>query len=96
MAVHNMMEDVVKDILDQQWHYMTVSCRCGQCREDIFALALNNLKPHYVSDQLGGAYVKAEFFSEQSKATVLTAIVEAKQKVSANPKHGKLTGNEDS
>lgn len=87
MPVHNMMEDFVTDMLDKQWNHIELNCHCDRCKEDVLALTLNHIAPHYVANQKGGAYIKAQFFSEQSSATILTAIVEAAQKVSSRPRH---------
>ncbi len=95
MAIHNMMEDFVYDMLEKQWDHIKLDCHCAQCKEDVLALALNHVPPHYVSNQAGGAYIKAQFFSEQSSATILTAIVEAAQKVSNKPRHAPGSADQD-
>lgn len=87
MPVHNMMEDAVRDLIDKQWDNLSVSCHCDECKTDVFALSLNRLNPHYVRQQLGSAYVKADLMTEQAKATLLTAIVESARVVSASPHH---------
>jgi competence protein ComFB len=87
MDVHNVMEDAVEDLLNQHWGQLLISCHCDECKNDVLALSLNRLKPHYVRNQTGRAYTKADLMTEQAKATILTAIVESAKVVSAYPHH---------
>ncbi|MDD9150753.1 MULTISPECIES: late competence development ComFB family protein [unclassified Sporolactobacillus] len=87
MIIHNVMEEAVEDILDKQWENLAVSCHCPECKMDVLALSLNRLKPRYVRNQAGGMYAKADLMTEQSRATILTAIVESSKVVSACPRH---------
>lgn len=48
MDVHNVMEDAVEDLLNQHWGQLLISCHCDECKNDVLALSLNRLKPHYV------------------------------------------------
>jgi competence protein ComFB len=87
LVIHNVMEDAVKDLLDNQWGNLNVSCHCETCKADVYALSLNRLKPHYVRDQSGSMYVKAHLMTAQSRATILTAITESAKVVSVYPHH---------
>lgn len=87
MNIHNMMEEAVADILEKQWGNLSVSCHCTECKTDVLALSLNRLKPYYVRNQAGSMYAKAGLMTEQSRATILTAIVESSKVVSAYPHH---------
>ncbi|WP_353948524.1 late competence development ComFB family protein [Sporolactobacillus sp. Y61] len=91
MNVHNMMEEAVQDLLDSQWQYLNLSCHCDECRADVLALSLNRLKPHYVRQRTGLMYTKAGLMTEQSRATILTAIVESAKIVSASPHHSQTS-----
>jgi competence protein ComFB len=63
-----------------QERYQNV-CNCPQCINDIAAIALNYLPPHY--------YVNAKFEKEIGSPWVMveTAVVEAIDRVSDNPNH---------
>ncbi|GGL52935.1 late competence development ComFB family protein [Sporolactobacillus putidus] len=87
MIIHNMMEDAVKDILEKQWGNLSISCYCSECKMDVLAMSLNRLKPHYIRNRAGMMYTKANLMTEQSRATILTAIVESSKVVSAHPCH---------
>lgn len=87
MVVHNMMEDAASDLLSRHWVHFQVACHCDACREDVLALSLNKLKPKYVRYPAGSMYAKADLMTEQSAATILTALVESAKVVSAHPHH---------
>ena len=62
-------------------------CSCNRCLNDIAAIALNYLPPHYYADfsstkELGSPWVMVE-----------TAVVEAIDRVSENPSHPHQTAN---
>lgn len=78
------MEDVVVDCLEQVWHEYNDICKCEKCREDIIALALNNLPPKYITSAQGRAFAKVTFLECQCKADVLSAITYAIEKVKKN------------
>jgi competence protein ComFB len=86
--VKNVMEDYVQLTLNEVWDSLDC-CKCDQCRTDVLSLALNQLKPHYVSTELGEAFVKVNTMSSQFEIDILTAIYEAAKKVKANPRHEK-------
>ncbi|GAY77050.1 hypothetical protein NBRC111894_2604 [Sporolactobacillus inulinus] len=85
--VHNVMEDAVADLLQQQWRNLPAACHCDGCKADVYALTLNRLKPHYVRMPVGSMYVKAHLMTVQSRATILTALTESVKIISADPHH---------
>jgi competence protein ComFB len=87
-VVHNVMEEYVQQTLNEVWDSLDC-CKCDQCKTDIMSLALNQLKPHYVSTELGKAFVKVNTMSSQFEIDILTAIYEAAKIVKENPRHGK-------
>lgn len=64
-----------------------LQCACARCTEDILALALNHLRPHYVSTEAGFAYVKAQYFNPQLQSDILRELAVAVQIVEAHPRH---------
>ncbi|MCL2084461.1 MAG: late competence development ComFB family protein [Oscillospiraceae bacterium] len=76
------VEEVIDKILDQQG-----VCACEQCRLDIMALALNNLKPHYVVSEKGELYARVGKMDYQYAIDVVTEITTAAQKVKDRPRH---------
>lgn len=86
MAISNIMEKIVKQKLDE----MLVSvdcCKCEKCYADMFAIALNMIKPKYVSTKQGELLVKIGETRPQNLVDISTAVCKAIEIVKANPKH---------
>jgi competence protein ComFB len=64
-------------------------CKCSKCINDIKALALNSLKPHYVATEKGELYTKINELEIQFRADTIRALVNAIEKVSQNSRHDK-------
>ena len=82
-AVRRMLPDVLKDYLKKNPQV----CTCDICRDDIMALALNQLPPHYVASEEGTIYTKVGFDQIGGKAQVVAAITRAIEQVSSKPRH---------
>lgn len=63
-------------------------CACGRCREDMKALALNNIPPNYVVTEKGTILKQVSFDLLGGKAQLTSAILKAIQTVGENPRHG--------
>lgn len=89
--VHNCTEEAVKRILPGvlkdylKTHPRT--CNCDLCQEDILALSLNQLPPHYVASEQGAIFPEVSFDQIGGKAQVIAAITRAINQVSENPRH---------
>lgn len=75
------------EILDEVLKEREDICKCEKCRYDIACLAVNRLKPNYVVSEHGRLYAKTKMLSQQSRTDVLTEILKAIEKVTANPHH---------
>ena len=82
----NIMVEAVKETLDSVLSVYDV-CKCEKCRMDIIALALNRLPPRYVVRTSGAALTRFTLSREQERADVITAIAQAIEIVSKNPRH---------
>ena len=87
MKIKNYMEDVVIHLLYNLVKDREYVCKCEKCLSDIAAIALNRLPPHYVVSEKGEVYSKVLNMSIQFEADVTTAILEAIERVSKNPRH---------
>ncbi|NLZ90682.1 MAG: late competence development ComFB family protein [Clostridiales bacterium] len=87
MKIRNYMEDVVVHLLYNLVKERADICKCEKCLSDIAAIALNRLPPHYVVSEKGEVYSKVLNMSIQFEADVTTAILEAIERVSKNPRH---------
>lgn len=85
--VKNYMEIVVEHLLPLVLEEYKDICICEKCIDDIKAIALNNLKPLYVVSERGELYTKVNELKIQFKIDTITAITEAINIVTKNPKH---------
>lgn len=83
------MEDAVEQILPKllKEERYKEQCTCDQCLNDIRAIALNNLKPMYVSTEKGSVLSKANMFAVQHSTDVTKALIEAIDIVHKSPRH---------
>jgi len=82
----NLMEEVV-DILLDDCVERARACVCAQCRGDIRAYALNHLPPKYVVSTRGDIFSRVNAVASQSKADIITAIMQGIRVVTENPRH---------
>ncbi|MED4308793.1 late competence development ComFB family protein [Bacillus paralicheniformis] len=81
----NAKEAVLEELFDQYIEQLHMSCMCSRCREDVLALALNAVKPQYVTDESKLTYIKAELVDKQKNTSMLVTLAEAARKVNDNP-----------
>ena len=62
-------------------------CKCEKCRNDMMAIALNNLKPYYVTTQFGEIMTKIKHMEQQNEANIVVEVTKAINKVHMSPKH---------
>ena len=84
--VTNCMEIYVKECLDKLLEN-NKGCKCEKCRNDMMAIALNNLKPYYVTTHLGEVISKIKNMEQQNEANVVVEVMKAINKVQKSPKH---------
>ncbi|CFX84974.1 Late competence development protein ComFB [Syntrophomonas zehnderi OL-4] len=87
MAVINILEKIVWDNLGDVIKRKAGACDCDICRADMAAYALNHLKPRYVATSKGETFSKAAYLDNQLYMTVIVALTEAVEVVSAKPRH---------
>jgi competence protein ComFB len=87
MVVHNVMEDVVHEVLVNYQDQFQLSCECNRCFDDIMAISLNNLPPRYITKEAYIPYVRAPYTADrQGVTTVLMTVTKAAGIVSDNPR----------
>ncbi|MBO8138261.1 MAG: late competence development ComFB family protein [Desulfotomaculum sp.] len=62
-------------------------CTCERCRQDIMAIALNNLPPRYIATDTGEVITQVAFNQFGGRAEIITQLIKAIEKVNANPRH---------
>lgn len=83
VAVQTLLDEVLENYASQN----PGTCKCERCRDDIMALALNNLPPKYVVTERGSIITHVVYEQAGGKAQVVAAITSAIQKVRNNPRH---------
>lgn len=81
------VEEMFDRLLNEHLNKYPDTCTCEQCREDMKALALNNIPPHYVVTEKGAILKQVVFDSIGGKAQVTSAILNAIKTVGASPRH---------
>ncbi|MDA1476565.1 late competence development ComFB family protein [Bacillus changyiensis] len=81
----NAKEAVMEELFHQYIDQLHMKCMCKRCKEDVLALALNSVKPQYVTDESKLAYIKAELVDKQKNTTMLVTLAEAARKVNDHP-----------
>lgn len=85
VILYNVIEKLVLNKLDATLKKMNC-CRCDRCKEDIVAIALNNLKPMYIVASKEEINQKIEELGEIS-SEVTTEVIKAVLIVRKNPRH---------
>ncbi|KXG76787.1 late competence development ComFB family protein [Thermotalea metallivorans] len=83
----NFMEIVVDHVLPNMLKAFPHTCQCEQCLNDIRAIALNHLKPHYIVTEKGELFSRIQEMDIQFETDVMKAIIDAIAIVSKNPRH---------
>ncbi len=84
---YNMMENVVKDALEDIMKQNQTFCTCEECQTDIMAIALNQLPPKYVGTEKGELYSKLNTLSNQFLSDAYREITKAIEVVKQKPNH---------
>ena len=88
MELKNQTEIYVLQTLDSVLEKYPACCKCDQCRQDIAIIALNHLKPKYVSTDKGSVFAKLDAMSLEMKINIVEEIAKAVEIVQKNPRHG--------
>ncbi len=83
---HNIIEILAERYLNEIWED-TDGCKCEDCRSDIMAITLNNIKPKYVSSTKGEVFSRAEEYNITKEVEIISELTKAIQIVNKNPRH---------
>lgn len=86
MILVNMVEEMVRDTVDIIIQTMDM-CDCRVCRLNACAIALNNLKPRYVTTAKGRALAKISAEKTSCQTDVLVETTKALLTVKEHPLH---------
>lgn len=92
MEIRNLMEDVVKAVVEELFDAETREkrlgyCVCEQCRHDVACYVLNRVKPEYIVSSRGLAYSEMEGLDKvQRRADIISLVQEGWGKVAHTPR----------
>lgn len=87
MAIRNVMEVIVRDVLLSNKMDLKLTCSCDRCLDDIMAYALNQVPPRYIVDPKHQPYVRVMHEADRDGAiNILRVVTQAATVVSANPR----------
>lgn len=87
MELHNNMEDLVFRYVETSMNRMESICKCGKCKKDVAAIALNNLPSKYIVTDKGDMYTRLKEMESQYIADVVREVTKAITIVNNNPMH---------
>lgn len=87
MKIANYTEIIVTERLDEILKGVNGACRCEECKSDIAAIALNNLKPHYYSTDKGFLFSKLKAVASQDLTDIISEVAAAADVVKGHPRH---------
>ncbi len=84
--VEVIVDEVIMDLVSNE-EKTFFACTCEFCMDNIKAMALNRLKPFYVTCKVGEVFGNFQSKEVQNRVDVLAEIVRAKEIVAKNPHH---------
>jgi competence protein ComFB len=87
--MQNVLEEVVASLVDELRAERRGVCACAQCRDDTITLALNHVRPRYVSGSpaVGAAVTRVDLGRDQARAQLVVVVLDAIARVANNPRH---------
>jgi competence protein ComFB len=82
----NIMENIVRERLDHLLNNFDC-CKCDVCKDDMTALALNNLPSKYVTTSTGELLGRTETLNQAAMQALDIDIVMSINKVAKSPNH---------
>lgn len=81
------VREIFPEVIDSYRKRQLPVCTCQRCLDDIVALALNYLPPHYVATEKGEIITNVDFQKIGGRAEVFIQICHAIKRVSEFPRH---------
>lgn len=83
--VHNIMEEIVQQVIEDYRLQRPDRIHCDQCVADIKAIALNRIPPKYVASHKGEVFSKTTTLVNQSMSDIYREISIAIERVTHRP-----------
>ena len=85
----NALEGAVRSIHRELMKKHPEFCTCERCEDDVMALALNQTKPRYVSENssMGTVVTGVHLSYDQLRAELTVLVFDAMRRVAKSPRH---------
>jgi competence protein ComFB len=83
----NIMEKIVGDRLSHLLENFDC-CKCDICKDDMLAIALNNVPTKYVTSHKGELFGRTETLNQHISTDLDITIIKAINRVARTPNHG--------
>ena len=85
----NALEGAVRSIHRELMKKHPEFCTCERCEDDVMALALNQTKPRYVSENasMGSIVTGVHLSYDQLRAELTVLVFDAMRRVAKSPRH---------
>ena len=85
----NALEGAVRSIHRELMKKHPEFCTCERCEDDVMALALNQTKPRYVSENssMGSVVTGVHLSYDQLRAELTVLVFDAMRRVAKSPRH---------
>ena len=85
----NLLEDAIAEVYKQVSPQVANFCGCAKCRDDAISLALNHVRPRYVTGDppRGAVLSRLEIQSETGQAQLISVVMDAVHQVASRPRH---------
>lgn len=80
--IHNYMEDLVATVITNERDNNTEMCKCHRCFLDISAIALNQIKPQYLNQELDQTKIDPILIAD-----IVAKVKKASEQVALSPNH---------
>ncbi|MCG2713209.1 MAG: late competence development ComFB family protein [Candidatus Omnitrophica bacterium] len=87
MKAHNIMEEIVKNHLDDIMANRPQLCKCSKCIEEIMSRVLNNLPARYVTTDSGAMYTLIEQVKVERSSEILKELMKVIEGLQKYPVH---------
>jgi len=87
MNAHNIMEEIVKNHLDEILNNRPNLCRCNKCIDEIMARVLSNLPAKYITTDSGAMYALIEQVKVEKSSEILKELILALEYLQKHPVH---------
>ncbi len=80
MFIHNIMEDMVRELVDEIFNdtelkKREVFCSCHQCKNDVMCYVLNRISPIYIFTSRGASHFKMDYLDNLQRKADIAALI---------------------